>query len=155
MSVVASRNQQVIAASVILTCSCWIAFVSFYVDDPEPFLFPRLIAVAMLVLSALAFRRALAGGNITGSGFDKATLINIAPGVALAIIYIGFLAEWMGFYAASMLIFFLIYSIYDPAPHFDTKVLGKRILITTGFMAVMYLVFSLALKVQTPRGFFF
>jgi len=43
----------------------------------------------------------------------------------------------------------------DPASHTDIKSWIKRLLVTSGFMAVIYALFTLLLKVQTPRGLFF
>ncbi len=150
---VAGRWQQVIPAGIVLALAVWISFVSFNVKDPEPYLFPRLIALAMLGLAAVAFRRALRGGNRTGSGFDARTMLNIAPGVVLMILYVFVIAERLGFYASSFFVFLTLFSLYDPAPH-TPRIWAKRLIITAGFMVVLYLIFALVLRVQTPRGIF-
>lgn len=151
MSKVAGRWQQAIPASVVLALAVWVSFVSFNVRDPEPYLFPRLISLAMLGLSGVAFWRALRGGNRTGAGIDGRTMLNITPGVVLMIIYVFVLAERLGFYASSCVVFLSLYALYDPNPH-SVRVWGRRLVITAGFMVVLYLIFALVLRVQTPRG---
>jgi len=152
---VANRWQQSVPAALVLALADWVTYVSFNVEDPEPYLFPRLVAVLLLGLSAFAFIRAVTGGSQTGSGIDGRTLMNVLPGIALMFVLVFWLADWLGFYVASAAAFLALYTLYDPAPHSDPRIWGKRIVITLGFMAVMYGLFALVLKVQTPRGIFF
>ena len=148
----AGRLQQAIPAGIVLLLALWVTYVSFDVKDPEPYLFPRLITIAMLGLAALAFLRALRGRNRTGGGLDRETLTGIAPGLAVMLLYVFLLAEWLGFYAASSLAFLAIFSLYDPASHAAPRVWAKRLVITAGCMILLYCVFALLLRVQTPRG---
>ena len=150
----AGRRQQVVPAGILLL-ALWVTYVSFDVSDPQPYLFPRLIALAMLGLAALAFLRALRGRDRTSSGLDPKLLREIAPGLALMALYIFLAAEWLGFYAASTLAFLALYSLYDPASHAAPRVWARRLAVTAGFMLVLYGVFALLLRVQTPRGLLF
>ncbi len=151
----AGRRQQVVPAGILLLLALWVTYVSFDVSDPQPYLFPRLIALAMLGLAALAFLRALRGRDRTSSGLDPKLLREIAPGLALMALYIFLAAEWLGFYAASTLAFLALYSLYDPASHAAPRVWARRLAVTAGFMLVLYGVFALLLRVQTPRGLLF
>ncbi|HCJ00613.1 MAG TPA: hypothetical protein DHV74_14300, partial [Sulfitobacter sp.] len=64
-------------------------------------------------------------------------------------------AEALGFYSGSALAFFTLLSLYDPASHGEVKSWIRRIVITAGFILVMYLLFAKLLSVFTPRGLFF
>ncbi len=150
-----SRLQHLFPASAILLLALVVAWLSFTREPAAAFLFPRLIAVAMLLLAGWNFARAALGLARIGSGLSPSLIRNIAPGIIAMMIYVFFLAKWLGFYAASMLIFVVIYSLYDPAPHSKPGAWAKRITVAFGFMCVMYLLFNLLLKVQTPRGLFF
>lgn len=149
---VAGRLQQTIPSGLVLLLAIWITIISFDVEDPGPFLFPRLIALAMLALAAFSFQRALRGRSRTGTGLDRELLRNIAPGVALMLVYIFFAAEYLGFYVASFFAFLLLYTLYDPHGHADLATWIRRLGISVGFIAVMYGLFALVLKVQAPLG---
>ena len=149
---IANRWQQALPAGAVVLLALWVTFVSFDVNDPQPYLFPRLIALAMLGLSLMALGRALSGRNRTGRGLRSRTLRNIWPGLAVMAVYVFQAAEWLGFYTAGAAAFMAIYTLYDPKPHNTPGIWIKRLLITIGFMSVMYCIFALVLRVQTPRG---
>jgi len=77
------------------------------------------------------------------------------PGVVMMTFFILFAAKYFGFYAASFVAFLSVYALYDPASHLSIASWVKRLLVTSGFMLVIYGLFALLLKVQTPRGMFF
>ena len=151
---VAGRVQQSIPVLVTLGLGLWIAYESFTVEDPQPYLFPQLISIAMIGLSAAALFRAVRGANRTGAGIPVDLLLRIAPGIAVMLVYVLVLAPQLGFYTGSAVGFFTLYSLYDPNSHQSVRTWLTRIAITAGFMLVIYLVFALALQVQTPRGLF-
>ena len=82
-------------------------------------------------------------------------MVNIAPGLIIALIFVFWAAETLGFYTASTITFFLLVSLYDSASHTELKSWIKRIVITAGFLAVMYGLFAKLLTVFTPREIFF
>jgi len=71
------------------------------------------------------------------------------------IVYVFWAAETLGFYTATSIAFFILFSLYDPAPHTALKSWVKRIAITAGVMAVLYGLFAQLLNVFTPREIFF
>ena len=147
--------QQSIAALVILAVGCWIAIVSFNVEDPQPYLFPQLFSGIMVVLALMAVLRAARGRDRTGAGIGIRKFLNIAPGLAVMLVYVFVLAEWLGFYVAAFLSMLTLYSLYDPNPHRKVRTWVVRLAVTVGFVAVIYAVFALGLKVQTPEGILF
>jgi hypothetical protein len=82
-------------------------------------------------------------------------LRNLAPGLIVTLIYMFWAAKGLGFYTATSIAFFCLLSLYDPASHREIKSWVKRVIITACFVAVMYGLFALLLKVYTPREIFF
>jgi hypothetical protein len=150
-----TRAQHLIPACVILALSISVAWLSFTREPSEAFLFSRFIGSAMLLLAVWNFVRAYLGMARIGDGLEKKAVLNFLPGLVLIGVFVLFAAKYLGFYAASYVAFLGIYSLYDPASHTDIKSWIKRLLVTSGFMAVIYALFTLLLKVQTPRGLFF
>lgn len=146
------RLQQTLPAALILGLACWVAYVSFNVEDPEPYLFPRLVSLVLVLLALVALVQAASGRAVTGRGLT----LDIVKAIVPALVVMGGLVFWavesLGMYAASTAAFFLIVVLYDPSPHTEIRSWLKRIAVTAGFMAVMYALFAMLLKVQTPRG---
>ncbi len=151
---VAGPVQQSIAAAIILAIGLWVAFVSFNVEDPQPYLFPQLISVVMVGLAVYGLWRAVRGANRTGTGVSLYEFQKIAPALAIMLVYVFLLAPVFGFYAAATATFFTLYTLYDPTPHGELKSWLMRVVITAGFISLIYVVFALGLRVQTPRGLF-
>ena len=149
------RVQQTVPSVLILGLACWVAYVSFNVDDPEPYLFPRLVSLGLVLLAVVALVQAAAGGGTaTGRGLTLDVARAILPALVVMGGYVFHAVESLGMYTASTVAFFLIVVLYDPSPHTEIRSWLKRIAVTAGFMAVMYGLFAMLLKVQTPRGLF-
>ena len=151
----ASIAEHRIASGAILFVATWVAYISFTGEPSEAFLFPRIIASVMLGLAVWNFFRAVTGVSKVGDGVSAALAKTIAPGILIVVVYIFFLAKFLGFYVSSMIAFMAIYAVYDPSPHTEIKSWVKRTVIAFAFMVIMYGLFSILLKVQTPRGMFF
>ena len=149
------RVQHIIASGIVAAVGIWVAFVSYTQQPSEAFLFPRIIATVFVVLALWTFVKAILGRTKVGNGLSGEAMRRIAPGLIIAMIFVFWLAKGIGFYTASTIVFFILISIYDPAPHNNLKSWGKRVLITAGFLAVMYGLFAMLLKVYTPREIFF
>lgn len=150
-----SRTQHIIPSGIIFAIGCWIAWVSYTQQPADAFLFPRLISTAFVALAGWTFVKALLGWSKIGSGITRRMAVNLAPGLLGALVYVFWLAKSLGFYTATALAFFALLSLYDPAPHNEVKSWIKRAIITACFIAVMYAVFGLLLKVYTPREILF
>lgn len=151
----ASRTQHRIASAVILAVALLVGWLSFTQEPAEAFLFPRLISVFFMLFAAWNFLRAALGLSKVGEGLSGGTALAIAPGVIVMLVYVFWAAKTLGFYASSTAAFFILYTLYDPAPLSDGRAWAKRIIVTAIFMAVIYGLFALLLKVQTPRGIWF
>jgi hypothetical protein len=149
------RNQHIVASGLIAAVGVSIAYISFTQEPADAFIFPRLISSVFAVLAIWTFAKAILGRTKVGNGISYDAMRNMLPGLIVAIIYIYWAAKALGFYTATTIAFFVLLSLYDPAPHSEMKSWGKRLLITAGFMAVMYGLFAQLLNVFTPREIFF
>jgi len=151
----ASKLQHIIASSIVMLVAAMVTWISFTQEPADAFLFPRLIAIFFIGLAVWNFIRAISGLAKVGEGLDLTSFKNIIPGLLVMGIYVFFAAKALGFYLTSTIAFLLIFTIYDPARLDDGKAWLKRILVTLAFMVVMYGLFAMLLKVQTPRGIWF
>jgi hypothetical protein len=150
----ASRTQHLIASSIILVVALIVGWLSFTQQPAEAFLFPRLISVFFMVLAAWNFVRAFLALSKVGEGLSAETALAIAPGLLVTLVYVFWAAKTVGFYASSTAAFFILYTLYDPEPLSNGRAWLKRVIVTTIFMAIIYALFTLLLKVQTPREHF-
>jgi hypothetical protein len=149
------RSQHIAASGAVAAVGISVAYISYNQQPSEAFLFPRLISSVFAVLAIWTFAKACLGWTKVGNGVSARQMINLVPGLIVSLIYIFWAAKGLGFYTATTIAFILLLSLYDPAPHGQLKTWLKRILITAGFMVVMYGLFALLLKVYTPREIFF
>lgn len=149
------RIQHIIASGLVAAVGVAVAYVSYTQEPADAFLFPRLISSVFVVLALWTFGKALLGRTKVGNGLDARSMMNILPGLLIALIFVYWAAKGLGFYTASTITFFVLLSLYDPAPHNEAKSWLKRVAITAGFLAVMYGLFAGLLNVFTPREIFF
>lgn len=149
------RNQHIIASGLVAAVGVWITYISYTAEPADAFLFPRIISTVFVVLALWTFGKALLGRTRIGIGLSAEAIKNIMPGLIISLVYIFWAAKSLGFYTASTITFFILLSLYDPAPHSEFRTWGKRIIITAGFLAVMYGLFAMLLNVFTPREIFF
>ena len=151
----ASRMQHVVPAGAVLAVALAVGWLSFTQEPADAFLFPRVVAVAFVALAVWNFARAALGLARVGGGIDRTTALAVVPGLVVMTLYVFWAAKAIGFYAASTVAFFLLYSFYDPAPWGSVRAWVRRGAITLVFMGVVYALFAWLLRVQTPRGIFF
>lgn len=151
----ASRMQHLMPSTLVLSLAAIVTWISFTAEPASAFVFPRVIAVILLGLAVWNFTRAALGMARVGSGVSGSELRKVMPGLVIMLFLCFFAARWLGFYTAGFIAFLAVYAAYDPAPHTELRSWVKRLTIAGGFMAVIYSLFSLLLRVQTPRGLFF
>lgn len=149
------RAQHIVASGLVAAVGIAVAYLSYTQQPSEAFLFPRLISTVFVVLALWTFGKAVLGKTKVGNGLTRTELVHILPGLIVALVFVYWAAKGLGFYTASTLAFFILVSLYDPAPHNELKSWIKRIIITAGFLAVMYGLFAMLLTVFTPREIFF
>ena len=150
-----NRAQHIIPSGIIAFVGIWVAYVSYTQTPSEAFLFPRLISTVFVILALWTFGKAVLGLSKVGLGVSMSMFTNLLPGLLVMVVYVFWAAKGLGFYTGTALAFFVALSLYDPAPHSEVKSWIKRLTITAGFIAVMYLLFALVLKVWTPKEILF
>ena len=117
----------------------------------DAFLFPRLISIGMGLLSIAILvsteRRTTGASHAAPPSFCWITVIPVL---------LGFFAypwamETIGFYVTAFAVFLFIVSLYAPDPY-SPRAIAKRVAVSAAFISVIYAVFALLLRVQTPRG---
>ncbi|MCL6285890.1 tripartite tricarboxylate transporter TctB family protein [Ruegeria sp. 2012CJ41-6] len=150
-----NRSQHIFGSGIVFAVGLWVTWISYTQQPAEAFLFPRLIASVFVVLAGWTFGKAVLGLSKVGIGVSRTMFVNLLPGLVVMLIYVFWAAKTMGFYTATAIAFFILLSLYDPAPHAEAKSWIKRAIITGVFVAVMYGLFALLLNVYTPKEILF
>jgi hypothetical protein len=149
------RVQHIIGSGIVAAVGVAVCYISYTAQPSAAFLFPRLISTIFVVLALWTFAKACLGWTKVGNGITTAQMRNLTPGLVVALVYIFWAAKTLGFYTATSGAFFILLSLYDPAPHGAVKTWIKRVVVTAVFMTVMYLLFAELLNVFTPREILF
>lgn len=149
------RNQHIVASGLVALVGVWVCFLSYTQEPAAAFLFPRIISTVFVILALWTFGKALLGRTKVGNGLTRDAMLAIMPGLLVALVFVFWAAKGLGFYTASTITFFILLTLYDPAPHSEMRSWIKRLIITAGFLAVMYGLFAMLLGVFTPKEILF
>jgi hypothetical protein len=150
-----NRLQHIVPALALLAVAGMVAFISWTQEPADVFVFPRLVSVFFVLLALWNAARAVRGLSKVGSGFKAREALNILPGALVMALLVYGAAKFFGFYAASSVAFLTIATLYDPAPFLAIRAWLVRIAVSGAFMGLIYLLFAVLLRVQTPKGIFF
>jgi hypothetical protein len=150
-----NRTQHIISSGLVAFVGLWVCGISYTQQPAEAFLFPRLISSVFVALALWTFGKAIMGWSKVGNGVSARAFMQMLPGLLVAILYVFWAAKGLGFYTATSICFFILLSLYDPAPHTEPRSWIKRLIISGVFMVVIYGLFAKILKVYTPREIFF
>jgi hypothetical protein len=150
-----NRTQHIISSGLVAFVGLWVCGISYTQQPTEAFLFPRLISSVFVALALWTFGKAIMGWSKVGNGVSARAFMQMLPGLLVAILYVFWAAKGLGFYTATSICFFILLSLYDPAPHTESRSWIKRLIISGVFMVVIYGLFAKLLKVYTPREIFF
>ena len=150
-----NRTQHIISSGLVAFVGLWVCGISNTQQPAEAFLFPRLISSVFVALALWTFGKAIMGWSKVGNGVSERAFMQMLPGLLVAILYVFWAAKGLGFYTATSICFFILLSLYDPAPHTEPRSWIKRLIISGVFMVVIYGLFAKLLKVYTPREIFF
>jgi hypothetical protein len=122
-------------------------------DTPKAYFFPQMLALAMVAMGAAMLVMDFRSGGKRQAAWSATQWYRIWPGMFVLVVYM-VIAERVGFYVSSWLAFTSIGVLYAPAR--NRLATAKRCVpIAIGFLAVLYLVFWMLLRVQLPHGFAF
>ena len=146
------KSKEHIAALTTAIVALAALVASFYNTDAEVYLFPRIAAVIIAILAVVLVLKVIKSSTDLGAEFPK--LIKwktLLPGLAVGAIYL-FLLEIVGFYATSFFAYFSICVIYGRCDMTDRKRGIFKLVVSTIFMIVLFLLFWNLLHVRTPTG---
>lgn len=150
-----NRAQHIVPAGLIAAVGLWVMWISYTQEPADAFLFPRLISTVFVALALWTFAKACVARVEAGQGLSWQAVQNMAPGLVVALVYVFWAAKALGFYTATAVAVFILISLYDPLPHWRPGSWIRRVIVTAVFIAVMYGLFAMLLKVWTPREIFF
>ena len=149
------NNREQATAIYALLIALVFALLSFYDTDAETYLFPRIIAIALLILSLAHFISNLSvKTEIDNYASDHRYIRDLLPGLIVGLVFI-LVLETIGFYTSSFFTFLALLSLYGKRRALDPKALAKKVMVSLAFMAILYLLFWVGLQVRTPAGWFF
>ncbi len=146
------KSKEHIAAIVTVGIAVIALVTSFYKTDAEVYLFPRIAAIIITILAAVLIFKVIKNSTDIGSNFPK--LIKwktLLPGLAVGVVYL-FLLEIVGFYVTSFFAYFSICVIYGRCDMTNRKRGIFKLVVSTIFMIVLFLLFWNLLHVRTPTG---
>ena len=122
-----------------------------FVDSPEAYLFPRLIAIAMGLFGlALLVTTWSASASLEKDAIGTVPWATLLPALVLFVLFL-LVAEELGFYVSAFVAFLALVSYYAP-DRVTLRGWVNRIAVSLLFTGAIYSLFGLLLKVQTPRG---
>lgn len=124
--------------------------VSYLRESIEGYTFPAVVAGTVLGLSLLSLVRE--AFDLCVDDYQPFPFVRQLPAIVMMVGGV-MLIDVLGMYASAFLILALISYWYSPQENAPRRLLSSLAL-GVGFSLVMYLLFSVMLNVQTPRGFF-
>ena len=123
---------------------------SFLAKYPEAYLFPRILAVILALLCVFQLVM-VARGTDTIDNITEVigSMKNMLPIIGMIIVYVA-LAEWLGFYLSAALAYFAVALVGGGS--YDSRHIAKTAVVALGVTVGLYILFSLLLQVQSPRG---
>ncbi len=147
-----SLNKELCASIIGLVVATIFTLASFYNTDPEVYLFPRIIALMLLLLAAIQMLSALKSLSDTKSN-KQITIVwkGLMPGLVITIIYV-LVLETIGFYVSAFIAFFLTVSVYGEREAMDKNAIILKFGIGSVLVCILYFLFWSLLNVRTPTG---
>ncbi len=122
--------------------------VSYFQDSDEAYLFPAVVASAMLVFSLISlFREAF---DLCVDDYQPFPFMRQWPVILIMVLGVS-LIEILGMYLTAFLILLTVTYWYSPEERGMKRML-QSLGMAAGFSVTMYVLFSVFLKVQVPRG---
>ncbi len=143
-------SRRFLVAILVLSTSALLFWISYFQENSEVYLFPSIVTSGILLLSFTSFVRE--AFNLCVDDIKPIAIFRLVP--AIVLIFIAVLSiEQVGMYATSTMVLFTLSALYSPVESMVRR-FTNSILLAIGFSLFMYLIFSVMLNVQTPRGSF-
>ena len=146
MRIVVGRRLAV--AALVALLSALLFKVSYFQENSEAYLFPAVVAGAMLLFSLVSLSRE--AFDLCVDDFQPFPFLRQLPVIVLMVVGV-LVIETLGMYATAFMMLFLVSYWYSPPGPWGRR-LAFSAGLALGFSALMYGLFSVLLKVQVPRG---
>ena len=140
-----------LVAALVFVLSLAIFSAGYYQENAEAYLFPMIIGLAMVLFSLVSLVREVFALCI--EDFQQFPFKRQLPVIVVMVIGIAAL-ELLGMYSTTFLVLLTVSYWYSPIVQ-KNKRLIRSLIFSGGFTIGMYLLFSLMLNVQLPRGWLF
>ncbi len=122
--------------------------VSYFQENSEVYLFPLIVSAVMLGMSLMSLvREAL---SLCVDDFQPFPFLRLVPALVMMAGGVA-LVETLGMYVTAFLVLCLVSFWYSPQEDGKRR-LVQSLVFAAGFTVFMYLLFTLMLNVQVPRG---
>ncbi|MCP3867110.1 MAG: tripartite tricarboxylate transporter TctB family protein [Gammaproteobacteria bacterium] len=135
-------------ALLVALVSAVIFKVSFFQEESEVYLFPSIVSIVMLVLSLVSLSRE--AYDLCIDDFQPFPFVRQIPAIVMMAGGVA-LVEVLGMYSSAFLVLLLASFWYSPHRATRHRLL-QSLLFSGGFTLFIYLLFSVMLNVQVPRG---
>lgn len=122
--------------------------VSYFQENTEAYLFPIIISAVMLGMSLLSLVRE--AFSLCVDDFQPFPFVRLVPALVMMAGGVA-LVETLGMYTTAFLILCVV-SLWYSSQEDSRRRLFQSVVFAAGFSAFMYVLFSLMLNVQVPRG---
>lgn len=147
-------KKDVIVSLVCLAGAIFLFYSLSWIDDARAQAFPRVVITIIGILSLLLLVQTLALKRVKQEAaenpFPWAHFLTI---FGLIVVYFSIM-ERIGFYLSAFLFFVAVTTLFSGAAKGATKAVA-RVGLPIVFTGILYLLFSMLLKVQTPKGILF
>ncbi len=144
-------RKDLIAALFCLALAAFLFFSLGWIDDERARSFPRVIIIIMGVLSLLLLLQTLLVEKASKPTKDKPFAWRVFGSMLALILIYFFFMEKIGFYVSALVFFIVVSLVFSKA-----RPSSQRLLVCTGmgvgFTGIIYFLFNIILKVQTPTG---
>lgn len=146
-------TQRIVASGCVVAAGLMYFFGTGH-EYSEAYVFPNLLAIVMVVLaSIMAITADIDPKTQKSLAISSVPWIKLWPAFLVIIVYM-LIAEYVGFFVSSFLVFVLLGNMYSQ--RVDVPFLINRCVpIAFVFLSLLYGLFVLLLKVQMPDGILF
>jgi hypothetical protein len=141
-------SRRLFVALIVTAISGVIFYASYFQQNAEAYLFPAVIGSTMLALSLLSLARE--AFDLCVDDYQPFPFTRQLPAIAIMFAAL-MLIETLGMFTTTFLTLGLVAYWYSPQED-GRKRFTASLLFAGGFSLFMYLLFSLLLNVQLPRG---
>lgn len=148
MNIKAILTRRFYVALLVLLLAGYIFKVSYFRENSEAYLFPSIVAGLMLILSVISFVRE--AFDLCVDDFKPIPFINQIYVIVVMVVGVS-AAEWLGMYVTTFCVLLSVSYWYSNQRDKRKRIINSA-LFSTGFIGFIYVLFSVILNLQLPKG---